>query len=329
MNLSHYLIAQLRQAMAKLQFPEVGIALEEPPEPVYGDRSCAIALTLSKQLKRPPRQIAQEIQAALVSGDPYIGKCEIAGPGYLNFFWSEKAFILVLRGILEDQAEYGASKLGAGQRHLYEFVSANPTGPMNVVSARAAAVGDSSVRLAKKIGFEAHSEYYVNDAGRQIEMLGLSVQARIRESQGQTAVIPEGGYHGEYVKEIAALAMSHYQGDPLTVSGQELGRWTAHQIAEQQKNALAGYGVTFDRWFFENELHKSDRPQKVLKRLTEAGLIYEKEGALFLKTTQFGDDEDRVVMTSEGRPTYFLPDIAYHLDKAGRGFVKVIDLLGS
>lgn len=328
MNLSHHLIDQLRRALAKLQFPEVPVILEQPPDPKMGDRSCTVALVLAKQLKRPPRQLAQEILTTLPKDDPLIGKVEIAGPGYLNFFWSDHAYRDVLEAILKDEQEFGSSQEGAGERRLYEFVSANPTGPMNVVSARAAAVGDSLVKLARKIGFEAKSEYYVNDAGKQVDLLGLSVQARILQSKGQTAEIPEGGYHGGYIKDLAELALKEFPGDPLTATGRELGLWTAHQIVRQQQHALDAYGVHFDRWFYETELHASGRPEQTLEKLKQAGYIYEKDGALYFRTSQFGDDEDRVVVTSDGRPTYFLPDIAYHLDKAERGFSKAIDLWG-
>jgi arginyl-tRNA synthetase len=327
-NLSHHLLNQLRRSLAKLQFPDVPLVLEQPPNPELGDRSCTVALALARELKRPPRQIAQEILEALPQDDPLIGKVEIAGPGYLNFFWSEDAYINVLHSVLEEDSEFGSSEVGAGERWLFEFVSANPTGPMNIVSARAAAVGDSLVKLARKIGFAAQSEYYVNDAGHQVELLGLSVQARILQGLGQAADIPEGGYQGGYIQELAELAQREYPGNPVEATGRELGAWTAHRMAGLQKHALNGYGVQFDRWFFESELHETNQPHVVLERLQQAGHIYEKEGALFFRTSQFGDDEDRVVMTSEGRPTYFLPDMAYHLDKAERGFTKVIDLWG-
>jgi arginyl-tRNA synthetase len=314
--------------MAKLQFPEVPLVLEQPPDPQMGDRSCTVALALAKALKRPPRQLANEILSAFPKDDPLIGRVEIAGAGYLNFFWSLDAYRVTLQQILTEGEGFGSSEIGAGEKRLFEFVSANPTGPMNVVSARAAAVGDSLVRLGKKTGFEANSEYYVNDAGKQIEMLGLSVQARIKQIQGLAAEIPEGGYHGGYVKDLAAQAIAKYPGDPVGASAREMGRWTAQRIVEKQKSALDAYGVHFDRWFYESELHESNRPEETLEKLKQAGHIYEKESALFFRTSQFGDDEDRVVITSDGRPTYFLPDIAYHLDKAERGYAKVIDLWG-
>jgi arginyl-tRNA synthetase len=327
-NLSHHLLNQLRRALAKLQFPDVPLILEQPPNPELGDRSCTAALALARELKRSPRQIALEILEALPQDDPLIGRVEIAGPGYLNFFWSADAYLAVLRSVLEEKSEFGSSQVGAGERWLFEFVSANPTGPMNIVSARAAAIGDSLVKLSRKIGFAAQSEYYVNDAGRQVELLGLSVRARMLQAKGQSAEIPEGGYQGNYILELAEIAAREFPGNPLEATGRDLGLWTAHRLAGLQKQALIGYGVHFDRWFFESELHESDQPNEVLKRLKEAGHIYVKEGAQFFATSEFGDDEDRVVITSDGRPTYFLPDMAYHLDKAQRGFTKVIDLWG-
>lgn len=328
MNLSQHLIDLLRRTLAQLGYPELSVTLEIPPDPAMGDRSCTVALGLAKQMKRAPRQIAQDLFQALPKADPFIEKCELAGAGYLNFFWSPEALRKLLSAVLREGSEFGSSQIGAGEKRQFEFVSANPTGPLNIVSARAAAVGDSLVRLQRKVGYAIDSEYYVNDAGKQVELLGASVQARIHESTGQTAQIPEGGYHGGYVKDLAAIAIRDFPGDPLKATGAELGKWTARQVVEQQKKALADYGVFYDRWFFESELHEHKAPQAALERLKVGGHLYEKDGALFFQSSVYGDDEDRVVVTSDGRPTYFLPDVAYHLDKAGRGYKKVYDLWG-
>jgi len=327
-NLSRHLIEVLECTLAQLGFPETPVSLEVPPDPKMGDRSCTVALGLARELKRAPRQIAQEIYQALPKDDPFIVKGEIAGAGYLNFFWSPEALRQLVQVVCTLGGDYGSSEIGKGEKHQFEFVSANPTGPLNIVSARAAAVGDSLVKLQQKVGFDVDSEYYVNDAGRQVELLGLSVQARIRELQGGKSEIPEEGYHGAYVKELAELALKEFPDDPLAAAGAELGRWTAHRIVEQQRRTLEDYDIRFDRWFYESELHEQNRPQQVLESLKAAGFVYEKDGALFFHSSQFGDEEDRVVVTSDGRPTYFLPDIAYHIDKAERGYRRVFDLWG-
>ncbi len=328
MNLSHYLLDLLRSTLAKLQYPQVFLSLEVPPEPAMGDRSCAVAMTLAKALKRSPRQIAQEIKQALPTGDVYLERAEIAGSGYINFFWSQRALLDLLLGILQQGSEFGSSTIGAGERRQFEFVSANPTGPLNIVSARAAAIGDSLVRLQKKIGFQVDSEYYVNDAGRQVDLLGASVKARILEAAGTPAQIPQDGYHGSYVVELAQLALQNYAGDPRIAPDRELGQWAARLLVQQQRGALERYGVAFNRWFYESELHATNQPMQALQKLQASGYIFEQEGALFFRSTIFGDEEDRVVITSDGRPTYFLPDMAYHLDKAQRGYRKVFDLWG-
>jgi arginyl-tRNA synthetase len=327
-NLSHYLIGLLLSASHRLNFPDVKITLEIPPDSRLGDRSCSMAMSLAQELKRAPRQIAEEIRSALPQSDPFIEKIEIAGPGYLNFFWSNHALRTLLQHILRSGAEFGSTDYGAGEKHLIEFVSANPTGPLNIVSARAAAVGDCLVKLQRKIGYEVHSEFYVNDAGRQIELLGLSVRARLLEARGEPLQIPDGGYHGSYLKDYAAKALREFPGDPYTAPALDLGRWTARCIVADQRRSLLKYGVHFDRWFFESELHESDETMKALDLLQSAGYIYERDGATYFASSRFGDDEDRVVVTSDRRPTYFLPDIAYHLNKARRGYTRAYDLWG-
>ncbi|MCX6640112.1 MAG: arginine--tRNA ligase [bacterium] len=328
MNLSHQLKEHLRTTLRNLQYPDEQIFLEIPPTPELGDRSCAVALALAKKLKLPPHQIAAAIHGSISQIESLFRKVEIAGPGYLNFFWSGSALSAVLTEILKTGESYGSSTLGAGARRLFEFVSANPTGPMNIVSARAAALGDSLVRLHQKIGFVADAEFYVNDAGRQVRLLGESVQVRVKELKGEAVAIPEGGYHGSYVIDIAKVALTEYGGDLFHDSGDLVGRWAANRIVLDQRRTLEEYGVRFNRWYFESELHENKAHLQVLEELKNAGHTYEKDGALFFKSTQFGDDEDRVIITQEGRPTYFLPDIAYHRDKALRGYAKAVDLLG-
>ena len=330
MNLSHKLRELIRQCLSDLKYPDVPVVLEVPPDTKnLGDRSTTVALALAKKLKQPPWEIAEAISKAFEAREKHLVKwVRTVRPGYLNFRWSDEALRGLLQGILNLESDYGQSDIGTGERRLFEFVSANPTGPMNVVSARAAALGDSLVRLQRKIGFDVDSEFYVNDSGRQIRLLGESVRARITEIKGEAAEIPEDGYHGAYVRDIALAAVDGDSGDLSTASPEELGRWAAERIVAGQRRTLENYGVEFNRWFFESELYEDQRHLKALEKLDKAGYIYEKDGAKYFRSTAFGDDEDRVVVTSDGRPTYFLPDIAYHLDKAQREYKKAVDLLG-
>lgn len=330
MNLSDQLRRLLRQCLADLGYPEVPVILEVPPDmETLGDRSTTVALSLARELRLAPRGIADTIAQAILAREKHLlAWVKTVNPGYLNFKWSDEALRGLLQGILDVGADYGSSSLGAGERRLFEFVSANPTGPMNIVSARAAALGNSLVRLQKKIGFDVASEFYVNDSGRQIRLLGESVQSRAAELAGQSAVIPEDGYHGGYVRDLAQVALERFPGDVFSASGDDVGRWAASHIVEDQRRTLKNYGVEFDGWFHESDLYKDGRHFQALGRLTDSGYVYEKDGAKYFRSTAFGDDEDRVVITSDGRPTYFLPDIAYHLHKAERGYAAAIDLLG-
>ncbi len=327
MNLNRKIQDLLKSALQALDYPEVPVILEVPPEPHLGDRSCTVALVLAKKLHRNPREIAATIKENLPSTD-FFARVEIAGAGYLNFFWSKQVLIRLLESILDLGPQYGSSSVGGGERRLFEYVSANPTGPMNIVSARAAAVGDSLVKLQRKIGFAADREYYVNDSGRQIRLLGASLRARAQQQCGHDARIPEGGYHGAYIKPLSREALDEFGDDLFEMSDEELGRWAADRIIEGQRRTLERYGVLFDRWFRESELYQDERHTSTLDKLRRAGYTYEKDGAVYFRSTEFGDDEDRVLITSEGRATYFLPDIAYHLDKYERGYKKAIDLLG-
>jgi len=286
-----------------------------------GDLSTNVAMPLAKTLKKAPRTIAQEMVDAVNWSTFDVEKVEVAGPGFINVWVGTKHYQNVVRDILQAGREYGASDTGGSKRVLVEFVSANPTGPLNVVSARAAAIGDSIVRLLRKAGYEGMAEFYVNDAGRQVRRLGESVIAR---SRGED--VPEDGYHGDYVSD---LATSIFEGNPAPEDAdpEDIGKRAADLNVARQQKVLADYGVTFDRWFRESELHAAETPQKTLERLKELGAVKEADGALWFRGTEFGDIEDRVIVTREGRPTYLLPDIAYHLDKLERADA-IVDLLG-
>jgi arginyl-tRNA synthetase len=292
-----------------------------PKNSDQGDLSTNIAMLLTKLLKKPPRVIAEDLVNKVDWKTLGIDKVEIAGPGFINLFVGNSHYHSIVRNILEQGSEYGKSDSGAGKRVIIEFVSANPTGPLNVVSARAAAIGDSLVRVMRKAGYEVAAEFYINDAGRQVRRLGASVIAR-----GQGKDVPEDGYHGDDVKLLAEKIFGS-ESVPDTLDPDDIGRKAADINVLKQQEVLDSYGVQFDRWCRESELHSDNAPFKTLDKLKAKDAVFIQEDATWFKGSAFGD-EDRVIVTSEGRPTYLLPDIAYHLTKADRGFDKAIDLLG-
>ncbi|MGD8396711.1 MAG: arginine--tRNA ligase, partial [Candidatus Eiseniibacteriota bacterium] len=235
-----------------------------------------------------------------------------------------------LAGILEADAGYGRTTTAPGQRVQVEFVSANPTGPLNVVSARAAAVGDTLVRLLRAAGHDARGEFYVNDAGNQVDLLARSIEARWLAARGEDVAIPEGGYHGEYVVELAARLARDQDLDAMSPAARRdyLRDQGLSSILATQRRDLERFGVTFDRWFHESELYTSGELDRTHRLLAEGGWTEEREGAVWFRSSALGDDEDRVIVRTDGRPTYLLADIAYHASKHARGFEHVIDLLG-
>ncbi|HTK30546.1 MAG TPA: arginine--tRNA ligase [Candidatus Saccharimonadaceae bacterium] len=326
------------------------LELAIPRDSAHGDWTTNLALTLAKSAKRPPRAVAEALAAAFRLDANVFKSVEVAGPGFLNFRYSD-AFLARLPGAIADGGEtFGRSSGGAGVRVLVEYVSANPTGPLNVVSARAAAVGATLVRLLSATGHDAAGEYYVNDAGRQVELLGESLAARFAERVGVARALPADGYQGEYLKELAAALPEK---DARAALARDDGAaWFRNEalarMLEWQRRDLADYGATYARWFQETELHDSGAVQATLAALEARGAIYRarqpeiapadrpgrdedadgREEATFLRTGRFGDDMDRVVVKSNGAPTYLLPDIAYHRDKRARGFRHAIDLWG-
>lgn len=343
----------LRAASAWDDAAAGALELAIPREAAHGDWTCNIAMVLAKRLGRPPRALAEAVAAAFPT-DGVIDRVEVAGPGFLNFRYSDAFVAAMPERILAAGEGFGHSALGGGERVLVEYVSANPTGPMNVVSARAAAVGSSLVRVLRAAGFEAEGEFYVNDAGNQVGLLGASVAARFAERVGADRPFPEDGYHGTYLTDLAAAL-------PEAEARAALGRpdgdaWfrdqaLARMLAWQQRD-LEAYGVTFARWFRESELHEAGAVADTRAELERRGEAYraekpegvteaaearvrEEEGAAggsgeatWLRASRHGDDMDRVVVRSDGRPTYLLPDIAYHRDKRARGFRRAINLWG-
>lgn len=317
---------------------EMGVAeptvqLERPRDPTHGDVASNVAMTLARELKRAPRQIAEQITELLDLEAAGVEAVEIAGPGFLNFRLSSGVVASVLPNILAADKSWGRSETGGGARVMVEFVSANPTGPLHIGHGRQAALGDAISSLLTWTGWDVHREFYYNDGGRQMELLALSVHARYLEHFGDEAEIPEGGYHGGYVAEIAErLADDVGEKYRESVSGQDLDEIRALAVgtlrAEQDRD-LGDFGVIFDEYYLESSLYDGGRVDDTIQALKDTGLVYEHEGATWLKTTDFGDQKDRVMVRSNGLPTYFVPDVAYHLHKWQRGFHRVINVQGS
>ena len=319
--------SQLSDLIASEKIVVPAIVLEVPRNKDHGEISCNVALIAAKQLRQPPRKIAEKLAASFQTSPETVEKVEVAGPGFLNFFLSRQFFNTVLKNLLDDPSHYGDSDEGNGEKMHFEFVSANPTGPLNIVSARSASVGNTLVNVFRKRGFSVHSEYYVNDGGGQIRKLGMSLKARIKQVENgkDSAEIPEGGYHGEYLINIAKNFTASEQ--EMTDSDETLGRIAADSIRDGQEETLNDFQVTFDNWFRESSLYEKDLVNQAYEKLISSNVTYQKDGAVFFKASEFGDSEDRVVKTSDGRYTYVIPDLAYHLLKS-TGYNRAVNLLG-
>ena len=316
--------AQLRRwALAHgVSQPPPVVLKPAPPNLKDADVSTPWPLAVAKAAKRSPLELAQQAaSAAAVEG----AALSATPPGFINARLNGTALALNLKELLRAPSEYGK---GAGGRDInLEFVSANPTGPVHVASARAATLGDSLARILKRRGHAVRTEYYVNDAGRQVENLGLSVKARYDQARGLEAEIPEGGYQGDYIKEIAALAPA----EAADWDAAAFGRFAVGINLAAHKADMENFGVVFDRWFLESELHEAKALDKAVEKLRGLGRVYEKDGAVWLGTggEDGEDDKDRVLVRQDGRPTYFLGDIAYHQDKLDRGAKELIDIWGA
>ena len=303
----------------------------------HGDYACNIALLLAKAAARKPREIAEAlVQALPPSAD--IAKIEIAGPGFINFFLSAAAYQNEVRTILNAGATYGRSNIGAGRKLQIEFVSANPTGPLHVGHGRGAAVGDCLARLLGAIGWDVSREYYYNDAGAQINNLALSVQARARGIEPEQTGWPEDGYRGHYISEVARAFRA---GESVDADGQHIvasgdvddldaiRRFAVASLRREQVLDLQAFGVEFDVYYLESSLYSEGRVEQTVQQLIASGHTYEADGAMYLRTTEFGDDKDRVMRKSDGGYTYFVPDVAYHVTKWQRGFGRAINEQGA
>lgn len=317
-----------------LNFKELPVFMVEVPrEKMHGDFATNVAMLLSKEAKMPPRQIAQIILDNLENLDSWTEKTEIAGPGFINFYLGTDWLYQVLPQVINEDEDYGKSVFGQGQKIQVEFVSANPTGLLHMGNARGAALGDTLCNLLEAAGFDVTREFYINDAGNQIENFGKSLEARYFQLLGENVDFPEEGYHGEdiieTVKHIIAEVGDKYLRVDSALRKEFLIQKALGEKINKIKNDLAGFGVTYDVWFSEQSLHDSGAITRTIQELQEKDLVYEKEGALWLKTTLFGEEKDEVIVRSNGISTYFAADIAYHKNKYERGFEKVINIWGA
>ncbi len=309
------------------------IRLERPRDPTHGDLSTNVAMMLAGRLRRSPRQVAEEIAAGLDLTAAGVESVEVAGPGFLNFRLSSGAVASVLDDILREDEEFGRSATGEGRPVMVEFVSANPTGPLHLGHGRQAALGDAVASLLEWTGWQVHREYYYNDAGRQMDLLALSVRARYRQYLGHHEALPQDGYRGGYVSEVAqelaAQVGDRYLEDDSTEALDAIRHFAVDVLRAEQDRDLSDFRVHFDEYFLESTLYEDGLVDETVQQLRATGLVYEKDGATWLRTTEFGDQKDRVMIRGSGQPTYFLPDVAYHKNKWDRGFQRVINVQGS
>ncbi|MGO9620305.1 MAG: arginine--tRNA ligase, partial [Desulfobaccales bacterium] len=307
--------------------------VDAPKQADHGDLATNLALILAKQARMPPRQVAEILVSRLNAPAGMLQKMEIAGPGFINFFIDDAFWYRVLPEIYDLGPAYGDSDLGAGQKVQVEFVSANPTGPLHIGHGRGAALGDALANLLAATGHQVVREYYINDVGNQILTLGKSLYFRLREHLGEVIEFPEDGYQGGYMKELAGNYLAQGKAVPPAPPHEddllELGRYAGAVILAEIKQDLEDFGVRFDHWFSETELYRRGLVEQSFELLKERGCLEERDGALWFRASQFGDEKDRVVRRSNGATTYFASDVAYHLLKFQQGFDLVVDIWGA
>ncbi|MGI9043597.1 MAG: arginine--tRNA ligase [Gemmatimonadaceae bacterium] len=302
--------------------------IERPRDASLGDWTTNLAMTLAKPLKKRPAEIAGLLRDRMSLAGAGVERVDIAGPGFMNFFLKPAVIAEAVRQIVADDARFGRSDGGQGKEVNVEFVSANPTGPLHVGHGRQAALGDAISTLLEWTGWRGSREYYYNDAGVQIENLAASVKAWLVAGEGEPA-IPEGGYHGEYIREIAERFRSERDDAGATEDSDAIRQFAVAALRAEQDLDLQAFGVKFDTYFLESSLYSDGKVESTVKALTEAGMTYESDGALWLRTSALGDDKDRVMRKRDGSYTYFVPDIAYHVTKWERGFRRAIDVQGA
>jgi arginyl-tRNA synthetase len=357
------ILREILKKAVNAQHAEVSIEIEIPKEEGFGDLSTPVAMGLAKTLKKPPRKIAEDIIQSLelgVKSSELFEEIEIAGPGFINFTFSKKYLCSELKQLIEKQSDFLTEDIGRGRKIQIEFVSANPTGPLHLGHGRGAALGAALSNLLNEAGYKVEKEYYINDAGRQVRLLGISVFAKYKQLQGVDYPLPEDGYRGDYIEELAREYQKTEDGRRKTEVGSrktedgsqkfkdeelldEITDFACKKMLDEIKKDLEDFGVFFDSWQSERELYqkteegrgkREEGRQKTeiensINELKNRGYIYEKDGAVWFKSTAFGDDKDRVVIKRDGDYTYFAPDIAYHRKKAQKGFDEIIDIWGA
>ena len=330
------ILSAASRCVAKGEFPAEPLPdfnIEIPGDRSHGDYAVNAAMVWARALKKAPRMIAEAIVNE-ISSDGYIKRIEIAGPGFMNIYLSDRFYSDIVLDVLEQKENYGRSTHGEGKSVLVEFVSANPTGPMHIGNARGGALGDSIAAAYDWAGYEVKREFYVNDAGIQINKFKISLEARYLQLFDDSVEIPEDAYLGDDIT-AHAKAFAEIHGDKYVTASEEERRDALCDFAlpkniQKLKDDLLKYRITYDRWYLESDLHNSGAVTDIIEKLKASGYTYEQEGALWLKSTEFGDEKDRVLMRANGVPTYLVPDIAYHYDKlVTRNFDKAIDILGA
>lgn len=320
-----------------IDISEVYIHIERPKSLEHGDYSSNIALQLAKGIKKNPREVAQLI-IDQIGSEELFNKLELAGPGFINFHLSDMGRSLIIKDIIQKDDKYGRNSNGAKQKLQVEFVSANPTGPLHIGHGRGAAIGDSLARIMQANGWDVTREFYYNDAGQQINNLALSVQSRIKGIEPDDTNFPKDGYRGEYILEIADAYANcktvEVDGEIVKSNGnpddvENIKKFSVAFLRKEQNIDLDAFQTTFDVFTLESTFYQNNDVEKVLGSLEKNGFSYKKDGATWLKTTEFGDDKDRVMIKTDGSYTYFVPDVAYHLNKWKRGFVRVLNEQGA
>jgi len=335
-KINNLIFDAMMSAYEKGELPEKvdsEIEVEVPKIASHGDFSTNIAMIAASIQKMPPRKIAEAILKYIKDPDRILAKTQIAGPGFINFFINTMSWHSVLHKVHQEDIVYGTSNIGNGKKIQVEFVSSNPTGPLHVGHGRGAAVGDSVANILQFCGYDIQKEYYINDSGRQINTLGISVYLRYKELMGQNIQFPEECYQGDYIRDYAKEIIE-LKGKTLFDQDEDqsiffCARFAAERIIKDIRNDLMDFGIEFDNWFSEQSLYDTGKVDAVIEAFKEKNIIYKKDGALWFKTTDFGDEKDRVVVRKNGQTTYFASDIAYHMDKFERGFHRVIDVWGA
>jgi arginyl-tRNA synthetase len=324
-------LAGLVEQAVRAAFPEAPatpVDLDRPKNRDHGDFATNVALQLARHVGRKPREVAEAILKAMPTTGEVV-RSEVAGPGFINFTLASGARFAVVDAILSAGSAFGRTERAQGRKIMVEFVSANPTGPLHVGHGRQAALGDAISTLLEWQGWRVTREFYYNDAGNQIANLALSVQARVRQDHGEAVEMPADGYLGDYIREIAREYVAAHFADAAGNDLEQIRRFAVDYLRKEQDLDLIAFGVKFDSYFLESSLYTDGKVDEAVELLGKAGHAYEKDGALWLRTTDFGDDKDRVMRKSDGTYTYFVPDVAYHLDKFRRGFGRVVNVQGA